>query len=829
MSGMQSNIAYSIGKAHRSKDLKSGDLSKPGPGNYPVTDPNLVKKANPKWSIRGKFSQKRNTLDAPGPGQYQDNYRKHQTPNYTFGSRYAQTVRNGQNEPGPGAYKQETTLNKKGGYLGVKTVVKEKEGAPGPGTYAMNSTFTQGFGASFGGGKRSSPNINKSMQMPGPGAYEPASEFGNKTHGFGFGRGGRAHINRGKDMPGPGQYKVSDDYFRDPKAASIKGRPKTSKTDERPGPGHYQSKSMHTSPAYSMGLKGKAQKLGTELNPAPGSYNPEFDKIKYSTPGVNFGSPEKAKKGGDMMPGPGQYELKTTVGNEGPSYGIRGRYKDPHGDQKPGPGNYNPKDDLIRHGTPGTVMGSGQRQSLTRGDGAPGPGMYDTGSNFHKGKEYSFGHGNRDDSASKRALHMPGPGTYDQHGTIGKEGKSVFIAGKIKDRAPDDIPGPGTYDQGHQRNGPSYSIAGHRTEDPLMRNKAAMPGPNIYNPDDSAVKSRPPTVSFGNKPKSSDLKDDGLPGPGQYQLKTTLGGPNVYIGTKSPEKNVEKSPGPAAYNPNADYKYKSGPSFSITGAKGDTLVTNKDMPGPGTYDSSPERPKTAYTFGTGNRGNLANAKDFPGPGQYAVPSTIGHDGKNIIIAGRHEIKQNTNDVGPGQYQLPSTISGPKYSMGAGEKGTKLNKDSLLNPAPGTYNVADGDPTKPRAPEAVFGSVIRYKNNVDTMPGPGNYTLPSTNEAKGITIKGKYNEPIKERAPGPGAYDSKMDPRKVKGGGVVFGHDEKSKGIQKSNEPGPGMYKVELPYNGGHTFGKDLRDKQKKSDEPGPGQYNWRKEEGLTYF
>jgi hypothetical protein len=361
-----------------------------------------------------------------------------------------------------------------------------------------------------------------------------------------------------------------------------------------------------------------------------------------------------------------------------------------------------------------------------------------------------------------------------------------------------------------------------------MRNKASMPGPNIYNPDDSATKQRPPTVSFGNRPKSSGPKGDGGPGPGQYQLKTTLGGPNVHIGSKIPEKGFERSPGPAAYNPPSDQKYKSGPAFSISGGKGDVHNPNKDMPGPGTYDS-PERPHTSgYSFSKDTRKDLANAKDEPGPGQYAVPGKMGTEGKSIKMAGRYEEKQDLNQVGPGQYQMPSTIGGPKYSMGAGEKGTKLNKDSMLNPPPGTYDINDSQ-TKHKSPGVTFGTGERNKVKANDEPGPGNYMYNPSNEGKGITIKGKYVEHPKERAPGPGAYDAQMAPSKTRGGGIVFGHDAKDRGPKDTNAPGPGMYKVERPYTGGHTFGVSTRDGLKKSDEPGPGQYNLRKQEGLTYF
>ena len=57
-----------------------------------------------------------------------------------------------------------------------------------------------------------------------------------------------------------------------------------------------------------------------------------------------------------------------------------------------------------------------------------------------------------------------------------------------------------------------------------------------------------------------------------------------------------------------------------------------------------------------------------------------------MIAGRYEDKRDINEVGPGQYKLPSTLTGPKFSMGTGEKGTKLNRDALTNPPPGTYTI-----------------------------------------------------------------------------------------------------------------------------------------------
>lgn len=815
-----------MGKARRNSLTDKEGKKLPGPGGYGVGNLDVVRHANPKWSLKGKNAKDRYEKDVPGPGQYEDRYYKHNPPNYTFGNKLSKTFYSDKSAiPGPGSYKSPTTMGKKGGYIAGRPKDRRANDLPGPGQYSLRSTLQEGHAAPFGTGKRSSPNLNKSAMVPGPGSYQPQSDFGNRTHAAGFGTGKKGHNYGDRGMPGPGQYTVNESLFRDNKAASIKGRPQTSKQDMKPGPGHYQSKSISSSPAFTMGVKTRIKELTSKNNPGPGGYNPEFKSVKPSPPGVNFGSPSKSVVGDSSMPGPGQYDVRK--GPEGPAYGIRGRYEDPKGDMKPGPGNYNPKDELIRHGTPGTVMGSGQRSNLAGKGDAPGPGNYDV-TDHNKGKQFSFGTGNRDDSIGKNSKNFPGPGTYVPPTFIGKDTQGKSIAGRVKERSPDNIPGPGAYASPDKRNGPSYSLSGHRTEDPILREKAKMPPPGSYNPDDSITKHQSHGVSFGSGAKSTTLRGDGTPGPGQYQLKTTLDSKGVHIAGKVPEVVKEKAPGPGAYDPKADLKYKSGPSFSISGVHGDQYMPTKGIPGPGTYDS-PERPATSgFKFGSDKRQGLASRGDAPGPGQYTVPTTIGKEGKNIIIAGRYEDKRDVNQVGPGQYQLPSTLSGPKFSMGAGEKGTKLNKDALLNPPPGTYTI-DANAGKHHSPGIVFGKDKRDHLKGDSLPGPGNYQMPSTLDSRGITIQGKHEEKIKERAPGPGAYEAKEDPRKTHGGGVKFGHDSKGKGARDTGAPGPGQYKIDQPYDKGPKFGKDLRDKPIKSDMPGPGQYNTRKEEGLTYF
>lgn len=462
----------------------------------------MTKAAHPKWSIKGKGQGEKLAKDGPGPGEYESGYNKRNTPNYSFGSKLSKSFYEDKSSiPGPGCYQSPSTLDKKGGYLGKRSKARKADELPGPGAYQMGSTFSNRFSTAFGRGKRSNPNLNRSALAPGPGTYEPSFEFSNSTHGVGFGISKRDGVTNKTQLPGPGQYTVSDSLFRDPKAASIKGRPKTMHEDEKPGPGHYQSKTYYTTPAYSMGVKTKLKELVSRGVPGPGGYNPEFTKVRQGIPGMRFGSPSKPSLKKDLLPGPGQYPIKSTVGSEGPSYGIQGRHSALKTDLVPGPGNYNPKDEAIRNGTPGTIMGKGKRQDLAIKNQIPGPGNYDLNTAANPGKMFSFGSDRRHGSAEKRTREIPGPGTYTAQTFVGKDSQGFSIAGKIPTKYGNDVPGPGAYPQQQRRNGPSFSLSGHRTEDPILREKFKIPPPGTYEPNDSLIKSGIPAVSFGHGQK----------------------------------------------------------------------------------------------------------------------------------------------------------------------------------------------------------------------------------------------------------------------------------------------------------------------------------------
>ena len=225
---------------------------------------------------RERTWRKKYEREVPGPGQYVNNYKKYNAPNFSFGGKFDKSFyQDTSSIPGPGSYQSPSTLGKKGGYLGLKNKIDKRNELPGPGAYGLKSTFSTRYGAPFGSGKRSSPNLNKTTTFPGPGSYQPMLS-GRRTLGGGFGTSKRNDSAERGHAPGPGQYPINENLYRDQKAATIKGRPKTTKDDTKPGPGHYTSKSQHSSPMYSMGLKTKIKQIIGKDNPGPGGYNPDY-------------------------------------------------------------------------------------------------------------------------------------------------------------------------------------------------------------------------------------------------------------------------------------------------------------------------------------------------------------------------------------------------------------------------------------------------------------------------------------------------------------------------------------------------------------------------
>lgn len=132
-----------------------------------------------------------------------------------------------------------------------------------------------------------------------------------------------------------------------------------------------------------------------------------------------------------LTPGPGQYNIKQKVGNEGPKITLS-NYRPlssstAHANGIPGPGQYNPNMNN-RNRSPTYRIGSSKRDGIYKHlEKNPGPGQY-TPSHTQRPKSPSWRMG----TSTRRPLtpteaHLPGPGNYNYKTTVG-EGPKVILS-----------------------------------------------------------------------------------------------------------------------------------------------------------------------------------------------------------------------------------------------------------------------------------------------------------------------------------------------------------------------------------------------------------------
>ena len=114
------------------------------------------------------------------------------------------------------------------------------------------------------------------------------------------------------------------------------------------------------------------------------------------------------------------------------------------------------------------------------------------------------------------------------------------------------------------------------------------------------------------------------PGPGSYNYRTTLSGPNWGFGSTARSVSYERPvPGPGSYNFNPA---NSKVSYSFVPRR--PLVDSDKAPGPGTYDSRKNEYFPKFTIGKSKRPDLAKSSDLPGPGAYS-PQLPNSNAKNV--------------------------------------------------------------------------------------------------------------------------------------------------------------------------------------------------------
>eukprot|EP00931_Biecheleriopsis_adriatica_P091331 TRINITY_DN65212_c0_g1_i1.p2 TRINITY_DN65212_c0_g1~~TRINITY_DN65212_c0_g1_i1.p2 ORF type:complete len:223 (+),score=22.11 TRINITY_DN65212_c0_g1_i1:110-778(+) len=168
--------------------------------------------------------------------------------------------------------------------------------------------------------------------------------------------------------------------------------------------------------------------------------------------------------------------------------------------------------------------------------------------------------------------------------------KYSFTASSFGKDKPKNMPGPGQYgltaaDKDKFSKTPSWSIA---SSGKGSMSTGALPGPGAYSPANPAFVS--PKWAFSTDTRLKVPLRSTTPGPGAYDMKTTLQGKDTSICSKPEFRARSQTPGPGTYNAN----YASCSSF----------------------ESSPK-----VGFGASNRGKLVASKT-PAPGTYEIPTTL---------------------------------------------------------------------------------------------------------------------------------------------------------------------------------------------------------------
>lgn len=293
----------------------------------------------------------------------------------------------------------------------------------------------------------------------------------------------------------------------------------------------------------------------------------------------------------------------------------------------PGPGQYELKSTLVNSGSNGVIGCSAKHDSINEKPGVgpgPGPGTYDPIIRFCHNFGPTFGKGEKN-VRIKRSM-IPGPDAYNPRANVGNEGRKHSLYPKRPDTSlkyGQASPGPAAYTFQHKRTTPAFSIGRGRH---FKQKTATGPSPTEYNPNYSLIRSSLPFWKMNKGSRNASMVKRGSPEPGTYNLPSTIGkGPKIAFHGRIAKEKVNTMPGPGAYDPNPKAILERYPKIvlSTRPRTEKDSTTRKDIPGPGTYilNSTLNGPK--FGFGIGKKGSLETSNDIPGPGTYKLPSTIG--------------------------------------------------------------------------------------------------------------------------------------------------------------------------------------------------------------
>ncbi|CDW84651.1 UNKNOWN [Stylonychia lemnae] len=273
--------------------------------------------------------------------------------------------------------------------------------------------------------------------------------------------------------------------------------------NQTPGPGTYQAEKYRSQARISYSMARKYDIKDRMNVPGPGTYKGKSfldDKKPNSFP-LAMKDNVLINKERLKTPGPGVYEQKTQLSKIG-HFITPARPITDKGDRatNPGPGTYTQIAQLYNRGN-NIVIGNerGREQVDKEKNSIPGPGIYKPEAQraiYKSTGNIPIGNAARKPLLHESALANPGPGNYDQ---------SIFKKGT---------------------KAPAYGIGTGPKEAIDFSTAKTNPGPGIYS---QAVKRTKIGAAIGNDTRFKE-KPSGVPGPGSYALKSSIGAVAAYHG-----------------------------------------------------------------------------------------------------------------------------------------------------------------------------------------------------------------------------------------------------------------------------------------------------------
>ena len=155
---------------------------------------------------------------------------------------------------------------------------------------------------------------------PGPGSYYPSLER-SRSPSWSMSKASRDQSRQRSRSPGPGTYSIKQEFSKNAAVFGSSSRLPLINIQGNPGPGQYDLRKPPSIPAYTM--RARLPLKGPEVSPGPGQYNPVLSPLngKFYTfntetgPKWSFGNEVREKPLKNSNPGPGAYEIFSSIAN----------------------------------------------------------------------------------------------------------------------------------------------------------------------------------------------------------------------------------------------------------------------------------------------------------------------------------------------------------------------------------------------------------------------------------------------------------------------------------------------------------------------------------